>query len=73
MSKLTIYMFSYHYHGDKYAVDIPAYTLEEAEGRIANICYATYEGEEHMRIPAFVPSSGIFARLNVWFRNTFFN
>lgn len=69
MSKLETYMFSYHYDGSKYGVNIPAYSLKEAEGRFSSMSSGSYDGVLQGTIPALLPASGIIVRLYCWMKN----
>jgi len=51
------YLFSYNYKGDKYSLEIPANTIEEARGRLSRMAFARYDGEVIMEIPS-LPGSG---------------
>lgn len=67
---MTDYLFSYRYQGSEYSVVIPADTLDEAKGRMEAIGKNhVYDGELYAEIPVYVPFSGLFSRLYVWFRN----
>lgn len=71
MKKLTTYMFYYRYDGKKFAVDIPAYSLEEAEGRLSCMSLGRFKHTVEARIPAYLPAAPILVRLWCWIANFF--
>lgn len=50
------YLCDYYYKGDKYSVDIPATSFEEAEERRRAIGRGEVVGELMMRVPVGVPN-----------------
>lgn len=54
--RLTIYLFHYRYDGVAYCTEVPAYSLDEARGRLRVMPLAQYDGELVLRIPAFTGS-----------------
>lgn len=68
-SELKTYLFSYHYRGAWYSLEIPACSEEEAKDRLIAVAKAQYDGELMYSIPAYLPGAGIFARLVTWFKN----
>jgi hypothetical protein len=50
--KATTYLFSYHYQGDRYSLEVPAYNKEDAIGRVRQMAEAVYDGELVVQIPA---------------------
>lgn len=67
-NKLKIYLFSYRYKDAQYSLEIPAYSLDEAKGKLSMMSFAKYDGELVAKIPS-LPSIGIFVRIITWFRN----
>lgn len=60
------YLFTYRHGGACWGIEIPADSPADAKLRIANMQYATYEGEVHATVPAHL---GLLARLWVVIRN----
>lgn len=48
---MKTYLFSYPYQGKQYCLDIPADSLEEAQGRFKAISWGQYDGELVATIP----------------------
>jgi hypothetical protein len=61
--KPNIYLFSYYYHGDRYALEVPARSKAEAIGRIRQMGQAVYDGELVLQIPA---GGSIVSRFMGW-------
>lgn len=70
MSEVTNYLFSYRYDGKEFGLVVPAYSLDEARGRIRAMVLSRYDGELVVRIPAF-PTAGLFVRAIAAVRNFF--
>lgn len=68
MKTLKTFLFSYNYDGAQYSFEIPAYTLEEAKGRLSRLTFAKYDGELMCKIPA-VAGVSIIVRLLAWLNN----
>ena len=64
--KLKTFLFSYQYDGAEYALHIPAYSREEALGRVRRMSTAIYDGEVKLRIP--IPAQWP-ARIILFLRN----
>ncbi len=58
--KLRVFLFSYPYKGDTYGMEVKAYSLDEARGRVKQMAHAVYDGEMMIKIPL---SKTIFGRL----------
>jgi hypothetical protein len=43
--KLHVFLFSYPYKGDTYGMEVKAYSLDEARGRVKQMAHAVYDGE----------------------------
>lgn len=66
--KLKTYLFHYRYEGVTYCTDVPAYTLEEARGRLRAMPLAQYDGELVMTIPVVTGSwlPRLICRIRNW-------
>jgi len=49
--KIRTYLFSYFWQGNEYGMEVKAYSLEEAKGRVKQMSSATYKGEAMLKIP----------------------
>jgi hypothetical protein len=49
--KLRVFLFSYPYKGDAYGMEVKAYSLDEARGRVKQMAHAVYDGEMMIKIP----------------------
>lgn len=49
--KLRVFLFSYPYKGDSYGMEVKAYSLDEAQGRVKQMARAVYDGEMMIKIP----------------------
>lgn len=66
--KLTEYLFSYRYGDSEFSFSVPAYSLEEAKGRVKAMTFARYDGELMLRLAAG-PGAGLLVRVITGFRN----
>ena len=64
--KWKTYLFEYRHNGATWTVEIPAYSEEDAQERIAKLQHAKFLGTLHMKLPVEL---GIFARLLCWWHN----
>lgn len=69
MPKLETYMFEYDCEGVTYSLEVPAYSRQEAESRVAKMSMSRYLGILGAKIPAAVPGAGWLARLYCWWKN----
>jgi hypothetical protein len=67
-NRLRTYLFSYYYHGDRFSLEVPAYSKDEAAGRVRQMVSAVYDGEVFAEIPA---NLGWLGKVIVAARNTF--
>lgn len=44
---MSTHLFTYHYEGEAYNLEIDADSAEEAKIKLRNASYATYDGEVH--------------------------
>lgn len=66
--KLQTYLFEYDCDGHSYLLEVRAYSLQEAESRVAKMSMSRYLGILGMTIPS-VPGAGWFVRLCCWWKN----
>lgn len=62
------FLFTYRFGGAEWGTSVFASDPTEAREKIKAIALARYDGELHMRIPAYASGFGLIPRLIVWLR-----
>jgi hypothetical protein len=62
------FLFTYRFEGAEWGISIFAVDSYEAREKIKAVALARYDGELHMRVPAYASVFGLMPRLIVWLR-----
>lgn len=63
------YLFSYRFDGAEWGISIFANSPAEAREKIKAVGMARYDGELHLRVPAYASVFGLVPRIITWLRN----